>query len=260
MLKKWWPALLAGGFALGALAVGALAAEGDGVDANAEKTVRQAIQGLSSQVKVDSVARSPLPGFYQVIASGHLVYVSTDGKYMLNGDLVDLARKDNLSEDAWAGFRKSELAKVPAAQRIVFGPPNPKYTVTVFTDVTCGYCRAFHEHIAEINKAGIAVQYLAWPREGVSTTAGNDTPTYKEMVSVWCAADRNRAFSDAIIQGKAPSPASCPTPVKEQFDLGVKLGVNGTPTIVAPDGRVLGGYVAPDVLLKLLQKGAAAGG
>lgn len=256
MLKKLLLALVAGGFALSACAA---ADDGAGANANAEQLVRKAVKGLSSQVEIDSIAPAKLPGFYQVIASGHLVYVSADGKYMLNGDLVDLGSKTNISEAAWADFRKAELAKVPAAQRIVFAPANPKYTVTVFTDVNCGYCRALHEHIAEFNKEGIAVEYLAWPREGVTTTAGNETPTYKEMVSVWCAADRKAAFT-AAKEGKEPKAASCANPVKDQFDLGLKLGVSGTPTIIGADGMVLGGYVPPDKLLKMVQKGGAAGG
>ncbi|PWK88664.1 DsbC family protein [Fulvimonas soli] len=251
MLKRWLPALFAGGFALAACAA-------DGGDSAAVAAVRKAVQGLGPGVQVDAVTPSPLPGFYQVIASGHLVYVSADGKYMLNGDLVDLASRRNVSQDAWAAFRKAELAKLPPGQGIVFAPPNPKYKITVFTDVNCAYCRAFHAHIAEINKEGIAVEYLAWPREGLTTTSGRDTPTYTEMVSVWCAADRKAAFT-AAKQGQAPKPASCASPVKDQFNLGVRLGVDGTPTVIAPDGRVLGGFVPPDKLLRLLQDPSAGG-
>lgn len=255
MLKKLSFALLAGAFAIAACAADRQdAATGGSAPDSAENVVRAALHRLAPGVQMDSIAPAPLPGFYQVIASGQLVYVSADGKYMLNGDLVDLGAKRNLSERAWAGFRKAELAKVPEAQRIVFAPPHPKYTVTVFSDVNCGYCRMFHSHIAELNAEGIAVEYLAWPREGVTDTAGKLTDTYKEMVSVWCASDRKAAFT-AAKQGKAPAPASCANPVKDQFDLGVKLGVTGTPMVVGPDGMVLGGYVPPDKLLQLLKTG-----
>jgi thiol:disulfide interchange protein DsbC len=249
MLKKLLLAIVAGGFALGAPAAES------GSPGNAEKLVSQAVHRLAPNVQIDSIRPASLPGFYQVIASGRMVYVSADGKYMLNGDLIDLGTKGNLSEAAWADFRKSELAKVPESQRIVFGPANPKYKVTVFTDVNCGYCRALHQHVAEFNKEGIALEYLAWPREGVTTTAGNLTPTYQEMVSVWCAADRKAAFT-AAKDGHAPKAATCANPVKTQFELGVKLGVDGTPTIIDQNGRVLGGYVPPEKMLKLLQDGA----
>jgi thiol:disulfide interchange protein DsbC len=256
MFKKLFSALLAGAFALSACAAEHPDAGGTATTANpaVEQVVRAALQKLAPGVQIDSIVPAPLPGFYQVIGSGQLVYVSDDGKYMLNGDLVDLGAKRNLTERAWAAFRKAELAKVPAAQRIVFAPPHPKYTVTVFSDVNCGYCRMFHSHIDQLNAEGIAVEYLAWPREGVTTTAGNPTPTYTEMVSVWCAADRRAAFT-AAKQGRAPKPAQCPNPVRDEYDLGVRMGVNGTPTILGPDGMVLGGYVPPDKLLQMLEKG-----
>lgn len=252
MFKQWLLALCVSGFALSACAAP------DNAAGTPESVVRKAVLSFAPKVTIDSVRPAPFAGFYQVIASGHLVYVSADGKYMLNGDLVDLASRRNVSQDAWAAFRKAELAKLPPGQGIVFAPPNPKYKITVFTDVNCAYCRAFHAHIAEINKEGIAVEYLAWPREGLTTTSGRDTPTYTEMVSVWCAADRKAAFT-AAKQGQAPKPASCASPVKDQFNLGVRLGVDGTPTVIAPDGRVLGGFVPPDKLLRLLQDPSAGG-
>ena len=255
MSKKWLLALCVGGFALSACAVesGSTPVAAKAVTPAAEQVVRRAISSLSTKVQIDSIEPAAMPGFYQVIASGQMVYVSADGRYMLNGDLLDLGSHENVGEAAWARFRKAELAKVPASERIVFAPPHPKYTVTVFTDVNCGYCRALHEHMAEYNKAGIAVEYLAWPREGVTSTSGKPTPTYTEMVSVWCASDRKAAFT-AAKDGRAPVPATCTNPVKDQFNLGLKLGVNGTPAIYGPDGSVLGGYVTPDQLLQALEK------
>ncbi|MEO8811058.1 MAG: DsbC family protein [Rhodanobacter sp.] len=220
----------------------------------AVQMVQQSIRKLSAKVQVDSIQPAQIPGFYQVIAAGQMVYISIDGKYMMHGDVVDLTRRENLSDDAWAKFRKATLARVPASQRVVFAPEHPKYTVTVFTDVNCGFCRALHEHVAALNKAGIAVEYLAWPREGVTTTSGSLTPTYKEMVSVWCAKDPKAALT-AATRGKAPPAATCVNPVEDQFNLGVKLGVSGTPTIFGPDGRTLGGYVTAEQLLKSLQTG-----
>jgi thiol:disulfide interchange protein DsbC len=262
MFKKWLLALCVGGLALNACAApdGTTAAAGvttaatTGGATGSEAAIRRAVQGLVPNASIDSIRPAPMQGFYQVIASGHLVYVSSDGKYMLNGDLIDLGKKKNITEDGWADFRKAELAKVPEADRIVFAPPNPRYRVTVFTDVNCAYCRQLHEHMADFNKAGIAVEYIAWPREGVINEAGRTTPTYNEMVSVWCASDRKAAFTSAK-QGKAPKATNCPNPVKDEFELGVKLGVSGTPTIIAADGSMIGGYVTPDQLLQALKSG-----
>ncbi|MFC5437256.1 DsbC family protein [Rhodanobacter umsongensis] len=256
MLKKLLLALCIGGLSSGAVAAqaGAAPVAGATVTPAAEQMVRQAVKGLAADIQIDSIEAAPIPGFYQVIAAGQMIYVSTDGKYLMHGDVIDLSRHQNVSDAAWSRFRKEELAKVPASQRIVFAPPHPKYTISVFTDVNCGFCRALHQHVAAFNKEGIAVEYLAWPREGLTTTSGRPTPTYTEMVSVWCASDRKAAFT-AAKEGHAPAPATCANPVKDQFNLGVKLGVTGTPMIIGPDGSTLGGYVTPEQLLRALQKG-----
>jgi len=240
MLKKILPALVAGAFAMGAHA------------ADDTKAVRDAVEALGPGITVDSISAAPMPGFYQVVASGRMVYVSADGRYMINGNLVDLKSKTDLSAASWAATRKVELAKVPASQRLIYAPANPRHTVTVFTDVDCGFCRQLHSQIAEYNKQGIAVEYVFWPREGVKTTAGNDTPSYTKAVSVWCAADRKSAFN-AAMSGATPKAATCANPVKDEFELGERLGVNGTPTIVTENGDVVGGYVTPAQLLKALQ-------
>ncbi|WP_426690077.1 DsbC family protein [Rhodanobacter ginsengiterrae] len=246
---------------LGGLSLSACAVQNDAASAGtatvtpaAREMVQKAIGSLAPNIRIDVIEPAPMPGFYQVIASGQMLYVSTDGKYMMHGDLIDLGRKQNASDDAWARFRKAELAKVPASERIIYAPANPKYTVTVFTDVNCGFCRALHEHIADFNREGIAVEYLAWPREGLVTTSGSPTPTYTEMVSVWCAKDRKAAFT-AAKEGHPQAVATCSNPVKDQFNLGVRLGVNGTPAIYGPDGRTLGGYVTPEQLLQALKQG-----
>lgn len=264
MLKKLLLAACVSGFALTACAADGSAAVsappaaaapilGSGVDASALQVVQQALAKLAPGVQVDVVNRAPLPGFYQVIASGQLVYVSTDGKYLMNGDLVDLGAKKSLNDAAWAAFRQAELAKLPAAARIEYAPVHPKYRITVFTDVTCPYCRMLHEHMAELNKAGIAVDYMAWPRSGVEDEAGHPTATYKAMVSAWCAADPKAAL-DGAFAGREPKPASCANPVRQEFELGEKLGVNGTPAIFTASGRQIGGYLTPAQLLQVLKK------
>ncbi|XRD81651.1 DsbC family protein [Dyella halodurans] len=252
MFKKWLLALCVGGLALNACAASEAAAPGS------EDVVRKAVLSVEPTATIDSIKPAQLPGFYQVITSGLMLYVSADGKYVMNGDLLDLTAKKNLSEAGWAAFRKAELAKVPESARIVFGPANPRYRVTVFTDVNCGYCRALHEHVAAFTKAGIALEYVAWPRDGVTDPAGRNTQVYNEMVSVWCATDRKSAFT-AAKEGKAPKSATCANPVKDQYELGLKLGVTGTPTIIAEDGTMLGGYVTPEQMLELLSKNKAGG-
>lgn len=224
----------------------------------ADAAVRAALQKLNAQAKIEYIGVAPLPGFREVIAGGQLVYISNDGRYLMQGAVIDLQRENrDLMRDsaALARFRAGLLNSVPEKDRIVFSPPNPKYTISVFTDIECGYCRKLHSEIADLNRQGIAVQYLAFPRMGLGSQ------DHKDMISVWCAPDRRRALTEA--KGGKPVPATdCKNPVSMEYNVGQRAGVDGTPAIFTSDGTQLGGYLPPDRLRQALDAWAAekAGG
>lgn len=212
---------------------------------------RAAIRFVNPTLEIDQVAAAALPGFQEVVVGGQVVYVSDDGKYLMQGTLYDVAAKKNLGEASLAKVRTQLLRTIPVSDRIVFAPPNPVHTVAVFTDVECGYCRKLHGEIAEYNKQGIAVQYIAFPRMG---PASED---FRKMVAVWCAPDRRKALTDAK-NGKRIQMRDCKTPVAMQYALGQRVGLTGTPMILASDGTQLGGYLPPAELRAALDKLAAA--
>src|ERR1700749_4194913 len=121
---------------------------------------------LPAGTRAEDLHPSPIPGVYELTHGADVVYVSSDGKYLINGDLIDIAHQDNLTEQRRRDSRARLIAAVPESDMVIFGPNNPKYTVTVFTDVDCGYCRELHRQIAEYNRLGIRVRYLAYPRSG----------------------------------------------------------------------------------------------
>jgi thiol:disulfide interchange protein DsbC len=218
-----------------------------------EARVRDVLKQLNPKIRVDSVRAAPLPGFREVVAGGQVVYVSDDGKYLFQGGLLDIARKKDMSESALASVRGEVLKTLPIADRIVYAPAGtPKYRVVVLTDVECGYCRKFHNDIAEYTRRGIQVEYLAFPRAGIGS------PDYRKMVSVWCADDRRKALTDAKNDRPVPS-KSCKTPVDMQYNAGLRMGLEGTPMILTTDGQFLGGYLPPDVLVQRMQQVAAEG-
>lgn len=213
--------------------------------ADAPKPVLDAIRHLAPKAQIQAVDKTPLANLYQVIVQGQAIYVSADGRYILQGDAFDVKAQTGLADARLDALRRAALAKVPASHVIRFAPAHPKYTVTVFTDVDCPYCRAFHSQIAEYNKLGIAVDYLFWPRTGLNT------PSAAKAVSVWCAGDRKFAFTEAK-HGVDPKPAHCDNPIAQDYQLGMDLGVNGTPSIVASNGAMLNGYANPMQLLEWL--------
>ncbi len=220
------------------------------VDAATSKVITAAIHKLAPGAKVKSIEPSALPGMYVVVASGQVVYVSGDGKYMLQGSLYDLDTRSNLTETRMDNVRKAALAELDQSEMIEFAPKDPKYHVTVFTDIDCGYCRKLHSHMKEFNAEGIAVDYLFFPRTGIGSHS------YDKAVSVWCADDSREAMTLAKT-GKEPKPLKCDNPVAEDYNLGQRLGVTGTPTIIADDGSVLGGYLTPAQMLQSLKMVAA---
>ncbi|GIX32837.1 MAG: hypothetical protein KatS3mg125_0793 [Lysobacterales bacterium] len=210
-----------------------------------EDRVRQGIRALVPDANIESVKPSPVPGLYEVIVSGQIVYVSADGRYLIQGGMFDMEKREDLTELARARIRKEALAKVPPEKRIVFAPKERKHTLTVFTDIDCGYCRRLHQHMAEYNAAGIAIEYLFFPRAGIGS------PSYEKAVSVWCSADPRDALTRAKAGEEIPS-RSCDNPVMEDFELGKRIGITGTPAVITEEGILIGGYLTPEQLQERL--------
>ena len=222
-----------------------------------EARVREALRALNPRIQVESIDKAAIPGFREVIAGGQVIWVSDDGKYLFQGDLLDIAARKDLGDEAMAKVRRQVLATLPEADRIVYAPAGAsKHTVVVLTDVECGYCRKFHTDIAEYTKRGIRVEYLAFPRAGIGS------PDYRKMVAVWCAPDRRKALTDAKNDRTVPDKSCARSPVDMQYNAGLRMGLEGTPMILTLDGHQLGGYLPPDVLLERLDamaKGNKAG-
>jgi len=212
---------------------------------DAPKTVIDALHSVAPNAQVDSVEVSALPGYYTVMVAGHVLYISADGKYLIEGQVYDIARHVDLKEERMAVARREAVAKIPKEQRLVFAPPHPKYKVTVFTDVDCPYCRQFHKQIADYNRLGIEVDYVLYPLTQLHPNAE------KQAEAVWCAPDRNSAYT-AAMNGEKLAQTTCSNPLKELTASAMTMGLSGTPAIIADDGMQLGGYVSPADLAQRL--------
>ena len=194
------------------------------------------------------VATSPVPGLYEVSMGGLIAYVSEDGKYLLSGNVYDLDTQVNLTAGRRNAARAKALAAASESQMIVFGPPNSKMTVTVFTDVDCGFCRKFHSQIAEVGKAGVRVRYMLYPRTGPGTES------WKKAEQVWCSADRREALTRAK-KGEPLKAKTCGDgAIKMQYELGSDLGVEGTPAVFTQNGDYIGGFLTPAELVQSIQE------
>lgn len=220
--------------------------------AELKPATRKAIEGTVSQInqaaKIGSITPGPIAGLNEVLVDGVVLYISDDGKYLFHGTLLDVVNRRNLTDIAGAAVRKDTLASLKDADKIIYKPAGKtKYKVVVFTDISCHYCHRVHENIKGYLDRGIQVEYVAFPR------GGPQSPVLAQMEQIWCSKDRNAAY-DAAVAGKTlANVVPCDNPVRAQYDIGDKLGIQGTPAIYSYDGMQHGGYIAPEQLLQALE-------
>jgi len=213
--------------------------------------VEEQIRALAPNAKEIAISETPIEGLLMVQVGGDIVYATADGKFLIQGRVIDLATREDLTEGAKAGVRRELMAGIDAASQITFAAAEPRYDLTVFTDIDCGYCRKLHAEVPEYNKRGISIHYMAFPRAGIGSRS------YEKAVSVWCAEDQQDAMTKAKA-GADPDPAQCENPIAEQYQLGMRLGVSGTPALLTPDGQLIPGYVPPEQLEQRLDRLNAA--
>ena len=217
------------------------------------KQVKANLVSAFPELSAATIKPGPVSGMYEIEFGAKVFYTTSDGKYLFMGDLVDMGTHANLTEARRATIRMRLLDEVGEQNMIVMGPANPKRTLTVFTDVDCGYCAKFHLDVPTLNKEGVKVRYLFYPRTGLQSES------YKRAVAVWCADDRVKAIGVAKAGGKLDM-KTCTNPVEKHYRLGERLDVNGTPTIFLDDGKILPGYIpAPRLLSMLGIKGESSG-
>ena len=209
--------------------------------------VEDKIRTMVPNAKTIAISETPIEGIMQVQINSDIVYVSSDGKYLLQGQIMEIDTRHNLTDQAKSGIRQGLLTDLNADEQITFAPEEAKFDLLVFTDIDCGYCRKLHNQMEGYNEEGIAIHYMAFPRAGLGSAS------YDKFVSVWCADDQKSALTLAK-NGDDPEPQKCPNPIAEQYELGREIGVTGTPALVTSDGTLIPGYMPPEQLRKRLEE------
>ncbi|SJM89661.1 Disulfide bond isomerase, DsbC/G [Crenothrix polyspora] len=212
-----------------------------------ESDVRKALASSMPEAKIESVKPSEVKGLYEVMIGANIFYVSDDGKYLLQGKLIDVAARKDLTEEKLSGSRLKALDKIGKDNMIIFKPKIAKYTVSIFTDIDCGYCRKLHSEIDQYMAQGITIQYLLFPR------AGKGSDSYNKAVAVWCAKDRNAALTAAKKDQKLDM-KTCDNPVDEHMQLASDFDAKGTPMIVTEKGNIFPGYLPAKQLTEALEE------
>ena len=204
---------------------------------------------LPDGIKVQDISFSDERNLY-VINVGDIqpIYMLPDGEHVILGDIFNISEGEaqSTTEKDKDIFRKNKLI-TSNLETIDFLAKKEKYSLTVFTDVDCGFCRKFHNEIDQYNNLGISIKYLAFPRAGI------DSESYSKMVSAWCSDQADLSIT-LLKDNKSIPSNSCENSVAEQFELGRTLGITGTPALITQSGKLLPGYVPAQELLMLLQK------
>ncbi|MBT8131275.1 MAG: DsbC family protein [Gammaproteobacteria bacterium] len=207
----------------------------------------EAIQARLPGVDSESVRTTPMDGVCEIAIGPQIVYVSPDANYLLRGDIIEITSNVNIPDQRRASARARAMEGVTADQTIVFSPEEVKHSITVFTDIDCGYCRKLHLEMAELNAKGIEVRYLFFPRSGPNTRS------WEKAQEVWCSDDRKAALTTAK-QGQDVGTKACESaPIQEQYQLGQMVGLRGTPAIVTESGELISGYLPANALAARLE-------
>lgn len=209
---------------------------------------KEQLAGQLNGIDPADISDSPVPGVYEVAIGSNVAYVTKDGRFIFQGDIIDAATSANITEQTRSRARVAMLGSVDKSTMIVFSPKDGKvkHTVTIFTDVDCGYCRQFHREIDKVTALGIEVHYLFFPR------TGPNTESWFKAEGVWCAKDHNVALTRAKLGGEVPDASCGNTPVESHYALGKRIGVRGTPAVFTETGDYIGGYLPPATLAKVL--------
>ncbi|WP_275096128.1 disulfide isomerase DsbC N-terminal domain-containing protein [Sedimenticola hydrogenitrophicus] len=210
--------------------------------------VRQSLALLLPDVLPDSISPTPIPGLFEVVVGTRLVYVTGDGRYLIEGEITDLEQQKNLTNPRLNEVTVAAVDAIGEQNMLIFEPAEPaRYSVTVFTDIDSAYSRKLHQEIEQYTRRGIRVRYLFYPR------AGLESRSFDKAVAVWCSPDRSRALRQAMA-GEAVEAASCAHPVGDHWRLGGRMGISGAPVMVLENGDMLPGYVSAERLHEILGK------
>jgi len=203
--------------------------------AQAEQQVKTEIQKkLGTNVKVRSVAASPVSGLYEVLVGNEIFYMDTSGKYLIQGEIIELASGKNLTELRQADLNRIKWVDLTQANAIKIVRGNGSRQLAVFSDPNCGYCKRLEKSLQQLDNVTIYT-YL------IPILSPDSAQKSKQ---IWCSSDPYKSYTDWMINGISPSGKSdCNTPLDKNMAFAKTYGITGTPTLFFTDGSRFPGAV-----------------
>lgn len=231
---------------LAGLAMGAISTTSHADTDPALDIIKSKLAERLPDIAITSLEESAIKGLYELITDGAIYYVSADGDYIIDGDMIDLATRSNITSARKGSIHLGLINAMDEKDMLIYEPEQESNrSVTVFTDISCGYCRKLHAELDQLLEGGVRVRYLMFPRAGLGT------PAAKDLESVWCAADPQEAMTDAKAGGSITA-ASCENPIESHVALAEQVGLRGTPLIYLDNGEMVPGYRSADQLVQMI--------
>jgi thiol:disulfide interchange protein DsbC len=205
-----------------------------------EEAVKKALQTTFSGEKIDSIKKTPYLGLYEVVVGGELFYTDEKATYLFFGHVIDPQTKQSLTSERLQQIkdaRRISMDTLPLDQAIKAVKGNGKRKLVVFSDPNCPYCKRLEKEL--VNVTDVTIYTLLYP------VLNGSLPT---ATSIWCSPNRLKAWDDFMLKGVAPAGKNCDTPIETILQAGRKNGINGTPTLIFPDGSVIPGMIAADTI------------
>lgn len=187
-----------------------------------------------------SVRESVVPGLYEVTVGQNVGYMDRTGRYMIQGQLLDLQSKTNLSEQALREAMRIDVSALPLSDAIKVVRGDGSRSVYIFADPDCPYCQDLEASMATLNNVTAYVFLL--PLSEIHPDA------YRKSVGIWCSSDRSKTWLSAMLKQTPVASAECDNPIDRNAALARKLGVDGTPTVFLPSGDRYDGGLSAETL------------
>lgn len=189
---------------------------------------------LGANAKVRSVSPAPVSGLYEVLVGNDVFYTDSSGKYLIQGEIIELATGKNITEQRQADLNRIKWADLLPANAIKTVRGNGSRQLAVFSDPNCGYCKRLEKSLQQLDNVTVYTYLLP--------VLGPDS--LQKSKQIWCAADPYKAYMDWMISGSAPSgKGDCATPLDKNMAFAKSYGVTGTPTLFFTDGSRFPGAV-----------------
>ena len=196
-------------------------------------------------LKIESVEKVN-NDFFEIIIRDQIFYLTSDLKHLLAGNIIELKTGNNLTETRVKKHRLSLLENLLDSDTIIYKPTKTSHVITIFTDISCPYCKKLHKEIDKLLEHNVEIRYVFFSRNG------KDDGAYRDMVSIWCSANQKELIEKAFNDDSLPQ-KDCENPLDKNYQLGYELRVNGTPMIFTEDGTIIPGYLPYKRILEILK-------